>query len=541
MFLCPQTLPNKVRLSVVESCTRSTAFTRQSYHDSHDFFDASLLEVENKIPEFEGYKQILDDSVHSLRKARNLSFGLAPINMLPQSLLLRIFTILIDSEYIKETSLPLPRQTQRHPMLTLSSVCTSWRNLVLESPTFWSAIVFHRTDRKFHLARLSLSRAGDAPLDVYAALPPGYQSDWPSILSSKVQQIRSLDIVLQGMDSLYSVLALWPKSSLAPSLKTLSVKILYSVFCYDDPAPQALPDGVHNDFLQNLTSFSLCGGCFDWDSAAFAGLEHLRIAWTTYSSPTLSQLIGMLRASPGLRTLCLTDPSFTKSEVEEYQPVYLPRLQKLSLMKMEYSFTAQQQLISLLFPGPLPLALHIEWWALASEPNNIEILSRLFQRSNVQSVYFYNRVAQHNLSNLFATLPDLRFLLCSNNEIAEVLESLSYRALPNYSTPIISLPCPQLRNVYFRKCKLNVANWRSTGPITNRPTLVVKLQSCTLPPFFRVYLSKMASHEVLLKTSDSDMPRESPIDGVDYNHPPAEAVDQESDETRDIFRFRLYS
>ncbi|KAG8724483.1 hypothetical protein FRC09_018085 [Ceratobasidium sp. 395] len=184
------------------ACTHlqsTLAFTRQSYHDSHDFFDASLLEVEKKIPEFEGYKQILDDSVHNLQKARNLSFSLAPINMLPQSLLLRIFAMLIDSGSIKETSLPLPRQMQRHPTLILSS-------------------------------------------------------------------IRSLDTVLQDVYSLTSVLALWPVGSLAPSLKTLSVKILLSVFCSDEPVPQVLPDGSHDKFLQSLTSFSLCGGCFDWGS-----------------------------------------------------------------------------------------------------------------------------------------------------------------------------------------------------------------------------------------------------------------------------------
>ncbi|KAG8795835.1 hypothetical protein FRC12_008988 [Ceratobasidium sp. 428] len=511
----------------VTACTHlhyTLSFARPSYHDGHDFFDAGLLEIDNKLPECEGYKQILDDGVHNLQKARNLSFSLASINILPQPLLLRIFAMVIDSESIKETALPLPRQMQRHPMLTLSSVCTSWRNLALESPSFWSTIVFHREDRESQLARLSLTRAGDAPLDVYVTLPPDSQYDWLSILSPKRDQIRTLDIVLQKVSSLPLVLALWPRDSFAPSLRTLSVKIVRSVACHDKPTPQVLPDGVHGSFLQNLTSFSLCGGGFDWDSAAFVGLEHLQIAWATCSAPTLSQLIGMLRASPRLRTLCLTDPGFTDSEVEEYQPVYLPHLQKLSLMRIKYPFAVQRQLISLLFPGSLPLALHIEWFGLSSEPDNAEILSQLFRRSNVQSMYFYNKIARDDMFNLFSALPDLRLLLCSKSEITEILETLSHRANPNNLTPTSSLPCPQLRSLYFHKCKLNTTNWHSLGLITNQPTLIVKFQSCTPPPHFRVYLSQLASNEVLLEHSDSSMFYEAPIDGVDYDYPPATTI-----------------
>ncbi|KAG8737681.1 hypothetical protein FRC10_007935 [Ceratobasidium sp. 414] len=524
------------------ACTKLQStlyFNRPSVYEDHSQFDAVLLKVEAEVHRFELLRRVLENGVYSLRKTRNLSFTLTPINMLPQSLLLSIFSTLIDLEYADQMYLPRPsRQIRNHPALTISSVCTSWRNLALESPTVWSTILLHPNDLGYSSSQLSLTRAGNVPLDIKVPYSPySYMNRWLSLLGSRHEQIRSLDLVLATTDELRQALALWPQGSLASSLKTLSVKICNTVL-WDDEIwdntilAKVIPDGAHNQFLHNITSLSLYGGYFDWDSAAFAGLEHLQVAWVARSA-TLGQLIGMLRASPRLRTLCLVRVPIAEGETEEYEPVHLVRLERLSLIPFAQS--EYHKLIPLLLPGSSPLAVHTGW---SYHDHQIEVFLALFRRSNIESMYFHERVDRRSLSDIFTALPRLCRLYCSNNSISDILEALSAATSPNYpGTGISFLPCPQLRAVYFRQCKFDATNRPLLKPITNQPTLIVKCQDCELPPSTQLHLSRLVLGDIQFELIDSGLPYEPPLDGVDYLRAPSESM--QTSEDHEVFHIHL--
>ncbi|KAG8737678.1 hypothetical protein FRC10_007932, partial [Ceratobasidium sp. 414] len=501
--------------SACTSLQSTLSSSRPSFHEDYRDFDTALLTIEAELQGFEHYRKVLENGICSLKQARNLSYTLVPINIIPQPLLLSIFSYFINPEFAKRTHLPPPPgRKQRNPASTVSSVCASWRNLVLATPSFWSTIFFRPKDRKNRSPLLSLLRAGDALLDIQAALPNTLNIyEWLPLLRPRYDQIRSLDLVLPNMDLLRMTLAIWPQDSLAPSLQALSMKIVQTVYQTDAAPPKVLSDGAHNRFLQSLTSFSLYGGYFDWDSAAFIGLEHLQLGQIVDPGPTLSQILGMLRASPRLRTLCLTAMPMSHEEETYHPPVHLERLQKLSFM-----FSWNQELcalVPLLFPGSRPLTLHL---GIELDHNFlIKLFSQLFRRSNIKSIYFHNRIPQQTMPVVFSTLPHLGYLYCSYNDMADVLRALS-APLPTGSSNTPSLlPCPQLNTLHFYKCKFEATTDRTIGPITNQPALVVKFQNCRVPRPGELSQPELAGGKVDFEYEAADLLREPPFDGVNYH------------------------
>ncbi|KAG8721719.1 hypothetical protein FRC08_010855 [Ceratobasidium sp. 394] len=183
---------------------------RPSFYEDHRDFDAALLTVKAELQALERHREVLENGIYSLKQACNLSYSLVPINILPQCLLLSIFSYVIDPEYAKRTHLPPPSgRTQNDPRSTILSVCTSWRNLAITTPSFWSTIFFHPNDQENRSARLSLARADDALLDIQAKFPDTLDSyDWLPLLHPRYDQIRSLDLVLPDMDLLRMILAI---------------------------------------------------------------------------------------------------------------------------------------------------------------------------------------------------------------------------------------------------------------------------------------------------------------------------------------------
>lgn len=171
----------------------------------------------------------------------------------------------------------------------------------------------------------------------------------------------------------------------------------------------------------------------------------------------------------------------------------------------------------LLFPGPRPLALHLE-----NELNSdllIPLFSKLSQRSNIESIYLHNRVtqqAQQTMSNVFPTLPYLRYLYCSRNDMGNVLKALSIPLSTGSPDAPSLLPCPQLRTVHFSECEFEATTERLIGPITNQPTLIVKFQNCTIPHLRELSRHELASGTVHFEYEDSDSFSEPPFDGVDH-------------------------
>ncbi|KAG9094275.1 hypothetical protein FRC07_011331 [Ceratobasidium sp. 392] len=475
--------------------------------------------VDNELWRFKHHEQVLANGIASLSKARNLSYTLVPINRLPQPLLLSAFSYAINPEYTKRTRLPQPLfQEQTHPTLTVSSVCSSWRRLVLESPVLWSTILFDQNNQTYQLAKASLARTGDAPIHVQTILAERLQNTtWLQLLRPRHDIICSLDLIVADMDSLREILALWPNDSPAPSLRSCNVKVLKSVFRTDVAPPRVLSDQVHGQFLQNVASFSLCGGYFDWNSAAFANLEHLELVWIAeVNGPTLSQIANILRASPRLRTLCLFEVSILADEKEQHAPIQLDNLEKLVLMTSYERVWVE--LLPLLSLGPHPLTIHLGCLETLNT-TTIKPLINLLHRSYVTSMYHHGPVINQALTAvLLAALPHLGVLYCSPSVgVMQVFKALSSPPSANHrdSSLTHALPCPQLHTIYLSQCSFSESDEHSWGPVTDQPNLTIELDNCFRVP--TTELAKLASGTVTLKYLASRLPSFFPLDGIDHH------------------------
>ncbi|KAG9079955.1 hypothetical protein FRC06_007255 [Ceratobasidium sp. 370] len=501
-----------------DACTffyASLSSARPSFCEDYSQFDSALSVIEAELQQFKLHTQVLENGISGLKKARNLSYTLAPINILPQSLLLAIFSHVIHPQRVKRTHLPLPScRDQYDPALTLSSVCASWRNIALENPIIWSTILFDQADPECQSAQALLAHVGDTPIDVQTIFPDlrAVESfQWLWLLQPRYDQIRSLDLILPDMSVLRIMLALWPRENLLSSLKALSVKIIMSHSLTDGTPAKVLSDGDHKRCLQNLTVLSLYGGYFDWDSAAFTNLEYLQLARVTDPGPTLTQVISMLEASPRLRALCLIALPILQDGNNGHQPVHLEHLRKLSLMHLGKE--ALCALIPLLLPGLQPLVLHLDCGP--EKDTVVELFSKLFRRSYIESIYIHSRITREAMSHLFAALPRLGYLYCRDNNVLDVLGALSAPfPASNCETPASLLPCPQLRTLYLHKCEFKRTGQCLLQPVTNQPILTIKLQDFD-PPLANFPGSKLAPGDVQVEPVVVGLPEDVPFDGID--------------------------
>jgi hypothetical protein len=478
------------------SCSRA----RLSFFEDNSDLETALLDVETELPRLEHNQQILVKSTAVLKRARNLSYTLAPINILPPSVLLPILTMLTDSELATRVFTHQTDRPRAPPALRISRVSTGWRNLALNSPSLWSSIFLRDNYSPDPVNQLCLVRAGNVMLN-FQISSLGFQDlqDWLTVLRTRRDQIRALDLVLPDMDSLRNIFAEWPQDAIAPSLKTLSVKIRRTRYCTSVAHQKVLRDGVNERFLQHVTSMSLHGGYFDWECAVFKHLVHLQlVALVEHPGPTFDQIARMLKASPQLRTLCLGDMPIRPDENLSLQSIELNHLEKLSLMS--FSGPVLCQLLPLISPGPGPLTLHVNYRFITGPPTDAFIA--LFGRSNIESIYFHQRISRTTMSTVFSSLPNLRYIHFGDNKhLIPTIQALSAPA----NKPV--LPCPLLHTLHFQNRDFKTSEEFVGQAITTQPTLLVELGSCVDAPSglseaVRNRLSGLALGEVVFKVLD---------------------------------------
>ncbi|KAG9091263.1 hypothetical protein FRC06_000643, partial [Ceratobasidium sp. 370] len=298
------------------------------------------------------------------------------------------------------------------------------------------------------------------------------------------------------MDLLRAITAIWPRSSLAPSLKTMTIKIVKTTYPLDAAPPKVLPEWAHEMLFQNVTSLSLYSGYLDWDCAAFKGLEHLQLVGLgSRPSPTLGQIAGMLKSSPGLRTLGLGNMRLQPDEYAEDVPIHLEYLYHLSLMSLIEPDLSR--LLPLISPGPQPLTVHVNYELIPGAAANAYV--EFFRRSRIESIYFHTRISRNTLSDVFSSLPHLQFLYLSRNRyLSNILRALTApQPTPAEPTgedtneaeaPKNAVPCPLLHTIHMHDCKLKITEDSLGQPITSQTKLTVKLQLCDPPDLVDIFL-----------------------------------------------------
>ena len=276
----------------------------------------------------------------------------SPVSRLPPKVLVRIFSFLVEASPTSSAG-DVPEGVC-HPevrlgWITVTHVCSFWRQVALEHRTLW---IHHRFNLSHEWTSEMLRRAGDAPLeltlsDEFVPFPPS-KSDAATVISQLLHRASALTIE-EGALSLSVLNSL---ASPAPLLDTLSVTSSHITF---------LPQSLFSGNVPKLRDLYLCNVFPAWAPAAFTGLKRLRVVidrhMDTSHNPTYPELRDFLQSLPHLEVLSLTgclplDP-FPNSLVDRMTLV--PHLRHLSLDG--HTFGCRQILENFNFPPEVEISM----------------------------------------------------------------------------------------------------------------------------------------------------------------------------------------
>lgn len=270
-------------------------------------------------------RRSMDYQIARLHKEHNT---LAYVHKLPTELLVYIFRLSL---------VPLPDYcliadflpVSPHIMLDkLMIVCSIWKELVHNSPSLWSEI---RSSDSKRLITKVLEKSKEHPLMVTLSGPveeeerPGYYLNQEFIREAgkHIHRWRQADLCLwDGED-----LVVEPLQTAAPALERMELLVLH------DASTRTLD--LFRGEAPRLEHISFQGIALrDWSSPIFAGLHHLSIVSPSVTQPSLQQVLGMLRSSPQLTFVRLSNFRGQSNEGHDGDatfPVVLQHLKSLAL------------------------------------------------------------------------------------------------------------------------------------------------------------------------------------------------------------------
>ncbi|KAG9041343.1 hypothetical protein FS837_012400 [Tulasnella sp. UAMH 9824] len=223
------------------------------------------------------------------RKQRN---SFIRFNQLPLEITSNILWLSIVDPWPRKISYSFVLRQQ-----IISSVCSSWRTLVEDSPRFWSIVEF-----SYPLAAIShfLEKSQSSGLEIksfqdsseYDCSPREYFTErvYSSLIAPHAHRIRSLILSLRSTDELLAVLG-----KPAPVLEELRL----DSEVYEFEQPLDLFSGQAN----RLMDVALENIPVRWDSDVLVGLRSLSMKGEVQHLPTEGQVRRLLETNPRLEKL----------------------------------------------------------------------------------------------------------------------------------------------------------------------------------------------------------------------------------------------
>ncbi|KEP47538.1 putative F-box-like domain protein [Rhizoctonia solani 123E] len=354
--------------------------------------------------------------------SRNCSHSHVTVDDMPPEVLASIFHLVLSSHpCAKRDYRILDKKTDLMYPAVLSRVCSRWRSIAFSTPTLWTHIDLSTSTllNKQHidcLTKLHLSHVGQLSLNVHIFDARGYEvsrsphrSGIDSIivgsitrLASRTSSLNMNELGLINPNSYRKLLSALLHDSTPGTLTKLTIS-WYSNRIYgghsflnpnDGPVNHGSTVGLPREQLENILShitiLRLAGPYPQWTSRAYHGLVELRLVGReTIDEP---DLVGILRASPGLRILQFGLPiSNSLPANAQAVPIVLSDLE--ALIVWQTSCTLLPSLLRWLAPGPKPLQFGFrvqeETDALTSEVLQLkeDSLPSFFLRSRLNRVY----------------------------------------------------------------------------------------------------------------------------------------------------------
>ncbi|KAG8944457.1 hypothetical protein FRC04_001769 [Tulasnella sp. 424] len=271
-------------------------------------------------------------------------------------------------------SMALPLEHYHEERTKLLLVCQAWSSIIDENPsTFWATL--SAEDPPTQRARL-LRKAGQMPVTIVTG------SHYASSKATEdfVKYVKSNDIpfhelvVREWSTAVTGAVFANCLAAPAPHLRSLDLEI-ESGWVLEDEDPNSPHLTMFSGVAPKLKSVRLCGLCIPWNSAILQNLLSLALEYPDYradGTPSLEQMLGILRSCPALQSLMLRDVDFERSDRVPLPPLSLDRLTTVDI-----STSSFHSIFSLLrhiqFPTTATVALAKNVWI--PEDDDDEILN----------------------------------------------------------------------------------------------------------------------------------------------------------------------
>ncbi|KAG8724484.1 hypothetical protein FRC09_018086 [Ceratobasidium sp. 395] len=399
----------------------------------HSWLEKKLAPMVDQLNSFAAVEGKLRRSLGVLNRATNVSRKLVPINLLPVEVLSKVFMYTIPQRDCIDTIDVYPRLS---PLIVIPSVCASWRQVALNTPSLWTHIDLFKEDHPSTKNRITLwvQRARHAPVHLHFKSYRFFE-DEELVSETKGILTRAESFVFSYSPEGYirDIFNHYDAGGRSDRLKLIAI------------GPVAWRN---EDF-----------GHFHWSSYVPHTLTTLKLVYTSDRiTPTLDELMALLSRTPNLRTLALRDVRLTMNPSSTYPEISLPNLEYFESYpnnspRPSYSnFT--KHLMRSIVPGSRELEVWVDVGSFDDGEHDLE-LRRFLRRSRVTCWHtgYFKPGDEVRLSQYLDRLPELRFLSLDFNRDPshDILDALIAPA----EGPGYRARCPMLRTLRLSQGDIN--------------------------------------------------------------------------------------
>ncbi|KAG8944458.1 hypothetical protein FRC04_001770 [Tulasnella sp. 424] len=271
---------------------------------------------------------------------------LLPIHRLPAEVLSLILSM----------ALPLKGHHKERSKLLL--VCRAWSSIIDENPsTFWTTLSVEDPHRQ--RVRL-LHKSNKMPVTIFT----GSRYASPEATHDFVKYIKSNEIpfhelvVREWSNAVTGAVFANCLAAPAPHLRSIDIEVGSGwVLGGEDPKSQHLR--MFSGVAPSLKSVRLCEVSIPWNSAILQNLLSFTLEYPDHfagGTPSLEQILGILRNCPTLQSLILRDVDFGWSNRVQLPPLSLDKLTTINLSMNSFQFIFSL-LLHIQFPKTATVAL----------------------------------------------------------------------------------------------------------------------------------------------------------------------------------------
>lgn len=516
-------LDDAIRLYLDASAALAASVLQPSnLFSDQEYFEAAVNTVRYDVDSFNSRHKDLEDARFYLCKIQNRSSVHIPFNKLPLEIITRIFHTATGRscacDRISDTLYPVsPHDYGPKTLLTLTHVCSHWRDIAIYTPPLWSHVTFslHRADdfnEGLGCPQTWLTRARNTTLYIHLDGEPRSHTGRQipgSVTRRLLPYIKRIVGLSFGVGWTYPMTRWLLSQLLAGGEADLLQDFVHlggSTPWGNQPLLLAPPHNLSEPLESPLPSLRIVNTsdmCFSWESSIYRNLVTLRlIGLSEICTPTIKQLLGALSACPELRVLDLRYICFEEQDLPQLAPVTLGTLELLDITYMWPD--SIPMILPFISSGENELSIRMECQS-GVDRQQIQAIVSFLERSRVTKLFMLQSHPPY-LSEILTALPDLRVLILDfdSGRGDMSLNDITYLAHPDAGRR--SALCPKLESLYLINGALE--NGTVEAAVEAHSLKRLTFGACFLDPFEEVlvhWLKPMVEDVLCIKDLNPDL------------------------------------